>query len=90
MKITTAFWLLAGSLGLAACGGNDDAASPQAQEQPAAGQQAAVPEDNVFHDQVDALNKAKAAKQAQEQRQEDLDKAIQEQTGSTTDDPART
>lgn len=74
--------------GLAACGSNEDAAPA---EQPATTeQQPSVPIDNVFHDQVEALNKAKAAKQAQEQRQEELNQAIEEQTDDTSDNPPRT
>lgn len=81
--------VLAGlTIGLAACGSNEDAAPA---EQPATTeQQPSIPEDNVFHDQVEALNKAKEAKKLQEQHQQELDKAIEEQTGGDSSNPPRT
>lgn len=87
MKSTSTAMILLASLGLTACGGSEEAAPPQ-QEQPATGeQQPAVPEDNVFHDQVEALNKAKEAKKQQEARQQELDQAIEEQTGESSNPP---
>lgn len=67
---------------LTACGQSDETPPPD----PKLEANATVPEDNVFHDQVEALNKAKAAKKKAEQRAEELDAAIEKSTGTGDDD----
>lgn len=90
MKITITVLLLLGSLGLTACGSSEEAAPAQTEQPATTEQQPAVPEDNVFHDQVEALNKAKEAKKLQEQQKEAMDQAIEEQTGGDSSNPPRT
>lgn len=77
----TLFILLAG----AGCGKDGDEARPA--EANAGQETPAVSEDNVFHDQVQALEKAREVEKLQRERKERLDESLQDQEG--TGDPPR-
>lgn len=67
--------LLISFLVLTACSPTEEAPEPKTDSQPT------VPEDNVFHDQVAALEKAKDAAKKQEEHAQELDAAIEQATG---------